>query len=91
MRLKRHYEMDMTQGALLPQVLRFTIPLVLSGMLQLLYNAADVVVVGRFASAQALAAVSCVAAVIILVVKHFRPGKAQLLVEQVAQQEENAE
>ena len=40
---------------------------------------------------QALAAISCVAAVIILVVKHFRPGNAQLLVEQVAQQEENAE
>jgi len=68
---KKRYEMDMTQGALLPQVLRFTIPLVLSGMLQLLYNAADVVVVGRFASSQALAAVSSTGAMINLITTVF--------------------
>ena len=68
---KKHYEMDMTQGALLPQVLRFTIPLVLSGMLQLLYNAADVAVVGRFASSEALAAVSSTGAMINLITTVF--------------------
>ena len=51
------FEMDMTTGALLPKVLMFSGPLILTGILQLLYNAADVVVVGRFAGAQALAAV----------------------------------
>jgi len=70
--LKRsQHEMDMTQGPLLPQVLRFTIPLMLSGMLQLLYNAADVVVVGRFASSQALAAVSSTGAMINLITTVF--------------------
>lgn len=69
--LKRQYEMDMTRGPLLPQVLRFTIPLILSGMLQLLYNAADVVVVGRFASAQALAAVSSTGSMISLITNVF--------------------
>jgi putative MATE family efflux protein len=51
------YEMDMTTGALLPKVLAFSGPLVLTGILQLLYNAADVIVVGRFSGATALAAV----------------------------------
>ena len=42
--------LNMTQGPLLGKVIRFSVPLMLSGMLQLLYNAADVVVVGRFAA-----------------------------------------
>ena len=46
--MARKYEMDMTTGALLPKIIRFSIPLMLSSLLQLLYNAADVVVVGRF-------------------------------------------
>ena len=53
----RRYEMDMTTGALLPKILVFSDPLILTGILQLLYNAADVVVVGRFAGATSLAAV----------------------------------
>ena len=39
----------MTAGPLLPNVLAFAVPLILSGMLQLLYNSADIIVVGRFA------------------------------------------
>ena len=39
----------MCSGALLPKILMFSIPLLLSGILQLLFNAADIVVVGRFA------------------------------------------
>ena len=58
------YEMDMTQGPLLSKILRFAIPLILTGMLQLLYNAADIVVVGRFAGSRALAAVSSTSALI---------------------------
>lgn len=63
--------MDMTQGALLPKIIRFSIPLMLTSILQLLYNAADVVVVGRFASSTALAAVSSTGALINLIVNVF--------------------
>ena len=44
----RKYEIDMTSGALLPKILLFSVPLMLSSMLQLLFNAADIVMVGRF-------------------------------------------
>lgn len=63
--------MDMTRGAMLPQVLRFSGPLILTGVLQLLYNAADVVVVGQFAGAQALAAVGSTGALVSLIVNLF--------------------
>ena len=43
------YEIDMTHGPILKKLLLFTVPLILSSILQLLFNAADVVVVGRFA------------------------------------------
>lgn len=49
--------MDMTTGALLPLIIRFTIPLVLGNLLQLTYNAVDGIVVGRFVGDEALAAV----------------------------------
>ncbi len=54
---KKKVEVDMTNGPLMGKMIRFTIPIVLSGVLQLLFNAADVVVVGRYAGSQALAAV----------------------------------
>ena len=65
------YEIDMTRGALLPKVLLFSIPLVLTGILQLLYNAADVIVVGRFAGTQALAAVGSTGSLINLLTNLF--------------------
>ena len=43
------FEMDMTTGKLLPKVLMFSLPLIVSGILQLLFNAADMAVVGTFA------------------------------------------
>ena len=55
--MKKSYEIDMCSGSILPKVLRFSIPLTLSTMLQLLFNAADVVVVGRYAGDNSLAAV----------------------------------
>lgn len=67
----KRYEIDMTTGALLPKVLLFSGPLILSGMLQLLYNAADIIVVGRFAGAQALAAVGSTGSLINLLVNLF--------------------
>ena len=68
---KRRYEMDMTTGALLPEILLFSGPLILTGVLQLLYNAADVVVVGRFAGATSLAAVGSTGSLINLIINIF--------------------
>lgn len=48
---------DMTKGRMLPILIKFTIPLVLGNLLQLTYNAADSIIVGRFVGASALAAV----------------------------------
>ena len=65
------YEIDMTRGPLLPKILQFSLPLVLTGILQLLYNAADVIVVGNFAGHTALAAVSSTGSLINLLVNVF--------------------
>ncbi len=62
---------DLTSGPLLPRILLYTIPLILSGVLQLLFNAADLVVVGRFAGETALAAVGATGALINLIVNVF--------------------
>ncbi len=56
-KMQKTYEMDMCSGPLFGKILLFTLPLMLSGILQLFFNAADVVVVGRFAGNEALAAV----------------------------------
>ena len=71
MHRRHHYEMDMCSGTLLPKIIRFTLPLVLTGVLQLLYNAADVVVVGQFAGEEALAAVGSTGSLINLIVNIF--------------------
>jgi len=68
---KAKYEMDMTTGALLPKVLMFSLPLMLSGILQLLFNAADIIVVGKFAGDQALAAVGSTGSLINLILNMF--------------------
>ncbi|MDY3031624.1 MAG: MATE family efflux transporter [Clostridia bacterium] len=51
------YEMDMCSGPLLGKILMFALPLMMSSILQLLFNAADIIVVGRFVGHEALAAV----------------------------------
>lgn len=61
----------MCSGSLLPKILLFSLPLMLSGILQLLFNAADIVVVGRFSGSQALAAVGSTSALINLLVNLF--------------------
>ena len=67
----KRYEIDMTQGALLPKVLMFSLPLIASGILQLLFNAADMVVVGRWAGKECLAAVGSTGSLINLMVNVF--------------------
>jgi len=68
---KKNYEIDMCNGPLLGKILAFAIPLMLSGILQLLFNAADIVVVGRFAGNEALAAVGSTSSLINLLVNLF--------------------
>ena len=65
------YEIDMCSGKLLPKILTFALPLMCSSVLQLLFNAADIVVVGKFAGDNSLAAVGSNAALINLMVNLF--------------------
>lgn len=65
------YEIDMCSGSILKKMLLFTIPLMLSSILQLLFNAADVVVVGRFAGDNSLAAVGSTTALINMLTNLF--------------------
>ena len=58
------YEIDMCNGSIMDKLISFSIPLMLSGILQLLFNAVDIVVVGRFSGSQALAAVGSTSALI---------------------------
>lgn len=68
---KNKYEIDMCNSPLFGKIVTFTIPVMLSGILQLLFNAADTVVVGRFAGSQALAAVGSTGSLINLLVNLF--------------------
>ncbi len=67
----KKYEIDMCNGPLLGKIMIFYIPLMLSGILQLLFNAADIVVVGRFAGNEALAAVGSTSSLTNLIVNLF--------------------
>lgn len=69
--LSKKYEIDMCNGPLLGKILIFYVPLMLSGILQLLFNAADIVVVGRFAGNEALAAVGSTSSLTNLLVNLF--------------------
>ena len=69
--MKKSDEINMCEGPILGKVLIFSIPLMLSGILQLLFNAADVIVVGRFAGSQSLAAVGSTSALINLLINVF--------------------
>ena len=67
----RQHDLDLTSGPIFPQLIRFSLPLMATSLLQLLYNAADMMVIGRFASAQSLAAVSSTGALINLLTNLF--------------------
>ena len=66
-----HREIDMVNGPVFSNVLRYSIPLILSGMLQLLYNIADVIVVGKFENPAAVASVTATSSLITLMVNLF--------------------
>ena len=69
MGIKKAYTMDMTSGSLMKKMLLFAVPLALSTLLQLLFNAADLVVVSRFAGDNAMAAVGANTSLTNLLVK----------------------
>lgn len=58
------YEIDMCNGTIMDKLVSFALPLMISGMLQLMFNAVDIIVVGRFTGSQALAAVGSTTALI---------------------------
>lgn len=64
-------EMDMTSGNLLKKIIVFSIPVILSSCLQLLYNAVDLAVVGKFCGHQSLAAVGSTGSLVNLIVNVF--------------------
>lgn len=65
---QKQQTLDMTNGPLTGKILFFTLPIMLSSILQLLFNAADIIVVGRFAGSNSLAAVGSNGALINLIV-----------------------
>ena len=67
----KKYEIDMCNGPLLSKILIYAIPLIASGILQLLFNAADMVVAGRFAGSEALGAVGATSSLINLLINVF--------------------
>lgn len=69
--MRKNYALDMTCGPFFKKILIFSVPLMLTGLLQLAYNTADVVVVGRFVGKEALAAVGSTGSLINLFVNLF--------------------
>ncbi len=65
------YEVDMCSGPILPKMLQFAVPLMCSSILQLLFNAADIIVVGRWAGDNSLAAVGSTTSLINLLINLF--------------------
>ena len=68
---KKKKTVDMLNGSLVDKIILFALPLAASSILQQLFNSADLAVVGRFASAEAMAAVGSNAPVINLIVSLF--------------------
>lgn len=68
---EKKYEIDMSRGPMLMNLLRFAMPLLLTGVLQLFYNAADIVVVGRFSGSDSLAAVGSTGSAVNLIINIF--------------------
>ena len=62
---------DLTQGPLLPGIIRFVLPVIATGVLQLLFNAADLAVVGQFCGSNSVAAVGATGPLNILLVNFF--------------------
>ena len=61
---KNKFEIDMCNGSIMDKLISFSLPLMLTSILQLMFNAVDIIVVGRFSGSQALAAVGSTTALI---------------------------
>ena len=68
---ENRFEIDMCSGPIMPKLVSFFLPLMLSGILQLLFNAVDLIVVGRFAGSDCLAAVGATTALINVFINFF--------------------
>ena len=68
---KNKYEIDMCNGTIMDKLISFALPLMVSSILQLLFNAADLVVVGRFCGSISVAAVGVTGAITNLIVNLF--------------------
>ena len=71
MKVQKALSQRMLQGPLLPSILLYTIPIILTSLLQLLFNAADLVVVGRWCGSVAVAAVGATGSITNLIVNLF--------------------
>lgn len=69
--MKKNLTADMTTGPFFKKIILFSIPLIFTGLLQLVYNTADTVIVGRFAGKQALAAVGSTGSLVALILNVF--------------------
>lgn len=69
--MSKNRQIDMTDGPILGKFLIFSLPIIASGILQLLFNAADIIVVGKFAGDESLAAVGSTGSLINLLVNLF--------------------
>ena len=65
------YELDMSQGSMVKNIISFAIPYMLTTILQLFYNAADIVVVSRWAGSAAMASVGATSSLTNLLVNFF--------------------
>ena len=65
------YQIDMCHGALLPQIILFAMPLIFTSMMQLLFNALDLVVIGHYSTHQSMAAIGSTANLIALLINSF--------------------
>ena len=75
----KKYEIDMSQGSIFKNIIRFVIPLILGNMLQLLYNAADIIVVSRWSGSDAMASVGATGSLNALIVNepHYQCGNSR--------------
>ena len=91
--MERRYSLDMTTGPFLKKLLIFSVPLILTGLLQLAYNTADVIVVGRFVGKEALAAVGSTGSLVNLFLNVFlglSMGAGVMIARHIGEQNEKS-
>lgn len=91
--MERRYSLDMTSGPFLKKILIFSVPLMLTGLLQLAYNTADIIVVGRFVGKEALAAVGSTGSLVNLFLNVFlglSMGAGVMIARHIGEQDEKS-